>query len=243
MRRAARPLLAALGLLLLLCAACGPKRSPRSPPPPGGEPAVPAAAPEPTPQPPSPQPAPALPPPAAGRTPLEEPGAPSETAVEAAPLRSPEELRAGVAGFARGRDPARSAAQALQLLATALERADRSGAAADELRRLRGEAAALSRLGPIALDRATRLRAALDQAAAAMERIASSRRATWLAPWAAAAASAVRDVQPRTPLELQLAPVQDALRSLADAALLAWELDDRCAGCPGTAAVPSQTGR
>lgn len=239
-KRAAAPsglsVLPALGLLVLLCAACGPKRAPTPQPPTGADAGAPAA-PEPAPQAPS-QPAPAIPVPGPERAPV-------EGAVEPVPLRSAEELRAGVAAFARGGTdgPAQRAARALQLLASGLDRGDRAGVAGEEIRRLRSEAAVLSGLGAIDLDRAARLKAALDQAAAAVQRIAASRHDPWLAEWVAAAASAVREVEPRTPLELQLAPVQDALRSLADAALVAWQLEARCAACPGTAASPSPSGR
>jgi hypothetical protein len=238
-KRAAAPsglsVLPALGMLVLLCAACGPKRAPTPQPPTGADAGAPAA-PEPAPQAPS-QPAPAIPIPGPERAPV-------EGALEPVPLQSAEELRAGVAAFARGGadGPAQRAARALQLLASGLDRGDRAGVAGEEIRRLRSEAAALSGLGAIDLDRAARLKAALDQAAAAVERIAASRHDPWLAEWAAAAASAVREVEPRTPLELQLARVQDALRSLADAALVAWQLEARCAACPG-AATPTSPSR
>jgi hypothetical protein len=239
-KRAAAPSglssLPALCLLVLLGAACGPKRAPTPQPPAGADAGAPAA-PESAPQAPS-QPAPAIPIPGPERAPV-------EGAVEPVPLRSAEELRAGVAAFARGGTdgPAQRAARALQLLASGLDRGDRAGVAGEEIRRLRSEAAVLSGLGAIDLDRAARLKAALDQAAAAVQRIAASRHDPWLAEWAAAAASAVREVGPRTPLELQLAPVQDALRSLTDAALVAWQLEARCAACPGTAASPLPSGR
>lgn len=234
-----RTALTSLGLVLLLCAACAPKRAPTAPTPAGAEGGAPAAPAPPAPPQPIPVPSPPSP-----ETTTEAPGSTPEHVPAPTPLKDPGELRAGVAAFARGAGgPAQRAARALQLLASGLDRGDRAGVAGDEIRRLRSEAAVLSGLGAIDLDRAARLKAALDQAAAAVERIAASRHDPWLAEWAAAATSAVREVAPRTPLELQLAPVQDALRSLADAALVAWQLEARCAACPGTAAPPSPSRR
>jgi hypothetical protein len=128
-----------------------------------------------------------------------------------------------VSGAATSRGlPAYGTPDALRAIAAALARAaGDDGPARASLERMRAEVEELERLGPIDLDRADRVRAALDRGIEALRAVAREGDAPGLGGWVDAAAAAVDGVDPATPLALQRAPVQDALRALADAALVA----------------------
>jgi hypothetical protein len=139
------------------------------------------------------------------------------------PAATPDLVREAVSGVASSpARPARAAPQALQAIAGLLERvAGGSAPAAEATGRMRASAEALSQLDAIDLARADRVKEALAHGVEALRAVARSRRAGFLEPWVDAAAAAGNAIDPATPLGLQLAAVQDALRSLADAVLVA----------------------
>lgn len=138
----------------------------------------------------------------------------------------PEAVRSAVSAAATGIDGDgwRRAARALESVAGLLGRLDSEGSAAAPIAQAREEARALAGLGPVDLDRADRLRAGLAAGVDAIGSIARSRGERSLDPWIAAAARAVGAIDAAAPLGLQRAVVQDALRSVADAVLVAWQL-------------------
>jgi hypothetical protein len=119
--------------------------------------------------------------------------------------------------------PAYGSPRALRAIADLLERMGGGASpAAESIARMRGEVATLERLGAVDLDRADRVKAALAYGVEATRALARSRPGTGsLDAWVNAAATAVNAIDPATPLGLQRAAVQDALRSLADAVLVA----------------------
>jgi hypothetical protein len=109
-----------------------------------------------------------------------------------------------------------------------LERvAGSSSTAAASIHRMRTETETLGRLSAVDLDRADRVKEALDRGTEAMRSFARIRGAEWLVAWVDAAAAAVNAIDPATPLGLQRAAVQDALRALADAVLVAEQFANR----------------
>jgi hypothetical protein len=114
------------------------------------------------------------------------------------------------------------AARALLAIAGLLERvAEGVPRAVAAIDRMRGEVARLEELARVDLDRADRVKGALDRGVDAMRAIARDRESGSLTAWVEAAAAAASAVDPSTPLRLEHAPVQDALRALADAVIAA----------------------
>jgi hypothetical protein len=135
-------------------------------------------------------------------------------------FETPATLREAVSGVAAARG--RGTPRALHAIAGVLERiAGGAPRAAAQLQRMRAEIATLERLGAVDLDRADRLKDALDHGMEATRELARAEGQAWLEPWVDAAAAAANGIDPAMPLGLQSAVVQDALRSLADAVLVA----------------------
>jgi hypothetical protein len=136
---------------------------------------------------------------------------------------TPAAVREAVGGVASARDRlAYGTPQALEAIAGMLERvAGGSAAAAGAVEAMRARAETLARLDAIDLERADRVKDAVERGVEALRALARDRGLAWLEPWVAAAAAAAGAIEPATPLGLQLATVQDALRSLADAVLVA----------------------
>lgn len=202
--------------LVAACAGTRPSAPPAAEPPaaePAGErPARPPAAPGPAEREEAPPPEIEPPPRAPTPDPSAEPSGGISSSVRAAVREAASD---------RGR-PAQRAAGALRAIADLLDRlAAGAPAPAGALARMREEIGALEELGAIDLDRADRVKAALDHGVEALRRVARAREAGWLRPWIDGAAAAAEAVDRSTPLGLQRAAVQDALRSLADAALAA----------------------
>jgi hypothetical protein len=136
---------------------------------------------------------------------------------------TPAAVREAVGGVAASRDrPAYGTPQALEAIAGMLDRvAGGSATAAGAVEAMRARAETLARLDAIDLERADRVKDALERGVEALRALARDRGAGWLDPWVDAAAAAAGAIERATPLGLQLAAVQDALRSLADAVLVA----------------------
>jgi hypothetical protein len=135
-------------------------------------------------------------------------------------LETPATVREAVSGVAAARG--RGTPRALHAIAGVLERiAGGAPRAAARIQRMRAEIATLEGLGAVDLDRADRLKEALDEAIEATRELARAEGQAWLEPWVDAAAVAANGIDPAMPLGLQSAVVQDALRSLADAVLVA----------------------
>jgi hypothetical protein len=145
------------------------------------------------------------------------------------PPATPAALREAVSGVASSRGgPAHGVPRALQAIAGMLEQvAGGAPAPAEGIRRMRAETDALVRLGAIDLERADRVKDALERGAEALRALARDRGAAPLGPWVDAAAAAVDAIDPATPLGLQRAAVQDALRALADAVLVVEQFAGR----------------
>jgi hypothetical protein len=140
---------------------------------------------------------------------------------------TPATVRAAVSGVVSARGlPAYGIPRALRAIAGLLEGVGGGASpAAESIGRMRREVATLERLGAVDLDRADRVKAALADGVEAMRALARRRAGTGsLDAWVEAAATAVNAIDPATPLGLQRAAVQDALRSLADAVLMAAQL-------------------
>lgn len=130
-------------------------------------------------------------------------------------------LRDAVRGVASGAGaPTERAARALEAIAALIPSGDSADARA-AVGAMQREIRALERLDAVDLDRADRVKAALEHGIEAMRAVARGRGAGWLEAWIDAAAAAVDGIEPAKPLGLQRAPVQDALRALADAVIVA----------------------
>lgn len=132
-------------------------------------------------------------------------------------------VRAAVSGAASTRGSlAEGAARALLAIAGLLERVseDEPGVVAP-IERMRDEIARLEQLSRVDLDRADRVKAALERGVDAMREVARGREKGSLNAWVEAAARATSAIDPATPLRLAHARVQDALRALADAVIAA----------------------
>jgi hypothetical protein len=130
-------------------------------------------------------------------------------------------VRAAVSGAASTRGSlADGTARALLAIAGLLERvAEGEPGPVASIERMRDEVARLEQLSRVDLDRADRVKAALERGIDAMREIARGR--ARLTAWVEAAARATRAIDPSTPLRLAHARVQDALRALADAVIAA----------------------
>jgi hypothetical protein len=147
------------------------------------------------------------------------------------PVETPESVRDAVREAAVSETRfARATARALRAIAgmLALVAGDKAHART-EVDRMVGEIVAFEHLDAVDLDRADHVKAALERGVGAMRAIAKGR-ASWVQGWADGAAGAVAGIDPNLPLGLLRAPVQDALRALADAALAARPPDDAGSG-------------
>jgi hypothetical protein len=145
------------------------------------------------------------------------------------PPPTPAEVREAVSGVATARGlSAYDTPRALLAIAGMLERIARGDSTGTpSIAKMRRAIEALERLGGVDLDRADHVKEALERGVEATGTWARTRGAAWLDPWVAAAASAVEAIDPASPLGLQGAVVQDALRSLADAVLVAEQFATR----------------
>jgi hypothetical protein len=132
-----------------------------------------------------------------------------------------ESMREAVRGAGISRErPAQVVARALRAIAGVIQRVAREvPAAPSAIDGMLGEIRSLEDLGAVDLDRADRVKAALEQGVEATRAVARHRSA--LEEWVDAAAASVEGIDAATPLGLQRAPVQDALRALADAVAVA----------------------
>jgi hypothetical protein len=139
------------------------------------------------------------------------------------------EVREAVSAVATARgSPAYGTPRALRAIVGMLERiAGGHSTGTPSIAAMRLAVEDLEHLGGIDLDRADHVKEALEQGVRATRELARTRGAEWLDPWVEAAASAVRAIDPPSPLGLQRAVVQDALRSLADAVLVAEQFAER----------------
>jgi hypothetical protein len=145
---------------------------------------------------------------------------------EATP-ETPATVRDAVSGVvSAGGRPAYGTPRALGAIAGMLERMSGGASpAAESIERMRDEIVVLEGLGAVDLGRADRVKAALEHGVEAMRALVRSRPETGaLDAWVDAAAAAVSAIDTATPLGLQRPAVQDALRSLADAVLVAAQL-------------------
>jgi hypothetical protein len=143
--------------------------------------------------------------------------------------------------------PAYGTPRALGAIAGMLERMAGGDSTSRPIAAMRRAIQDLERLGGVDLDRADHVKEALEQGIEATRAFARARGAEWLEPWEEAAANAVGAIDPASPLGLQRSAVQDALRSLADAVLVAEQFADRLAdeparGAPGDPPSRSQAG-
>jgi hypothetical protein len=145
------------------------------------------------------------------------------------PPPTPAEVREAVSDVATARGlPAYGTPRALLAIAGMLEQiAGGHSPGTPSIAAMRLAIQDLERLGGIDLDRADHVKEALERGIEATRAFARTRGAEWLDPWVEAAARAVGAIDPASPLGLQRAVVQDALRSLADAVLVAGQFADR----------------
>lgn len=149
----------------------------------------------------------------------ESPPSPEDHSGAATPPATPGTLRAAIETTVTAPEQ-RSYVRALRQIASMLRQAG-AASVSGAVDAIVAEAQRLERLDAIDLDRADRIRAALDAAAEGLGTVAAPDES--FTPWADAAATAVRHIDPAVPLGLQRAAVQDALRATADALIVALE--------------------